>query len=190
MLAWNRLARPPAVVSDVMRLPFPGAVFDAAFASFVLNHITEPVGGLAELARVVRPGGAVLATVYANSSHSASRDIVDETARVHGWVPPAWYVEFKATAAPLLGASAPMGAAAAAAALVDVEVDEEPVDVGLTEPEALVAYRFGQAHFAEWLSSLTPDARVAARAAAVRAISSTMEPYRPTVVFLAARTAP
>ena len=98
MLAWNRLARPPAVVSDVMRLPFPGAVFDAAVASFVLNHLTDPVGGLAELARVVRPGGAVLATVYANSSHSANRDTVDEVARAHGWAPPAWYAELKATA--------------------------------------------------------------------------------------------
>ena len=52
MLAWNRTARPPAVVADVMRLPFPSAVFDVAVASFVLNHLTDPVGGFAELARV------------------------------------------------------------------------------------------------------------------------------------------
>ncbi len=156
----------------------------------MLNHLTDPVGGFAELSRVVRPGGAVLATVYANSSHSASRDTVDEIARAHGWAPPAWYAELEATAAPLLGASTPMSTAAAAAALVDVQVDEEPVDVGLTEPEALVDYRFGQAHFAEWLARLRPDARVQARAAAVRAIDGAMEPYRPCVVFLTARTAP
>jgi ubiquinone/menaquinone biosynthesis C-methylase UbiE len=189
MLAWERPARPPAVVADVMRLPFPSEVFDVAIASFVLNHLIDPVGGLRELARVARPGGAVLATVYANSSHSENRDTVDEIARAHGWVPPKWYKDLKATATPLLGASTPMSAAAAAAALIDIEVDEEPVDVGLTEPQALVDYRFGQAHFAEWLAELSLDDRANVRAAAIRAIESAMEPYRPRVVFLTARIA-
>ena len=190
MLAWSRPARPPAVVADVMRLPFPGAVFDVAVASFVLNHLVDPVAGLAELARVARPGGAVLATVYANSSHSENRDTVDGIARTHGWVPPAWYAELKATATVLLGTSASMGAAAAAAALIDIKVDEEPVDVGITEPEGLVDYRFGQAHFAEWLAEFSLNERAAVRAAAVHAIENAMEPYRPRVVFLTARTAP
>jgi SAM-dependent methyltransferase len=172
-----------------MRLPFPSAIFDVAIASFVLNHLTDPVGGLMELARVTRAGGAVLATVYANSSHSDNRDTVDGIARAHGWAPPKWYQDLKATAAPLLGASTPMTAAALAAALVDIAVDEEPVDVGLTEPHALVDYRFGQAHFAAWLAELSLDERAAVRDAAVRAIESDMEPYRPRVVFVTARTA-
>jgi hypothetical protein len=78
---------------------------------------------------------------------------------------------------------------AATAALVDVEVDEEPVDVGLTDPEALVAYRFGQAHFAQWLVQLSADERVDARTAAVRAIGDGMPAYEPRVVFLTGRTA-
>jgi SAM-dependent methyltransferase len=190
MLAWNRPARPPAVVADVMHLPFPGAVFDVAVASFVLNHLTNPVGGFAELARVARPGGLVLATVYANSSRSDNRDTIDEIARAHGWAAPKWYAELKATATPILGASTRMSAAATEAALVDVEVDEEAVDVGLTEPGALVDYRFGQAHFAEWLAGLSRDERAAVSTAAVHAIEGAMETYRPRVVFLAARTAP
>jgi hypothetical protein len=83
-----------------------------------------------------------------------------------------------------------MSAAAAAAALIDINVDEEPVDVGLTEPQALVDYRFGQAHFAEWLAEFSPEDRAAVRTAAVHAIEDDMEPFRPRVVFLAARNAP
>ncbi len=189
MLAWNRRVRPPAVVSDAMRLPVPRAAFDAAVASFVLNHLTDPVGGLAEIARVVRSGGAVLATVFANSSHDASRDAIDEVARARGWVPPDWYTELKTTTAARVGACGPMTDIAATAALVDVEVDEAPVDVGLTEPEALVAYRFGQAQFTRWLAQLGVDERVDARTAAVRAIGDGMQPYEPRVVFLSGRTA-
>jgi SAM-dependent methyltransferase len=190
MLAWNRPARPPAVVADVTRLPFPSGVFDAAVASFVLNHLTNPAAGFAELTRVSRPGGAVLATVYANTSHSENRDTIDEIARSHGWAPPSWYAELKATATPILGAAAPMSAGAAAAALIDIKVDEQAVDLGLTEPEALVDYRFGQAHFAEWLAGLSLGERTAVRTAAAHAIENTMEPYRPRVVFLTARTSP
>jgi SAM-dependent methyltransferase len=189
MLRWDRGSRPPGVVADVTRLPFPRSTFDVAVASFVLNHLTEPVRALQELARVVRGGGGVLATVFSNRSASPVRDAIDATARNHGWVPPGWYVELKTRAAPILGASAPMSEVAIAAGLVDVETSDDAVDVGLTEPDALVDYRFGQAQFAGWLARLTPEECVAARHAAVQAIADTMEPYRPRVVFLVARTA-
>jgi ubiquinone/menaquinone biosynthesis C-methylase UbiE len=189
MLAWQRTSRPPSVVCDVRYLPFLSGQFDAVVASFVLNHVTDPVAALVAVARTLRPGGAVLAAVYANSSQSANRDTVDEIARVHGWGPPAWYREIKANATPLLGTATSMRSAATDAALIDVQANEEPVDVHVTEPEALVDYRFGQAQFAAWLAGLEPDQRGAARRAAIAAITDTMEPYRPRVVFLAARTA-
>ena len=188
MLMWQRVTRPPAIVCDVKSLPIRAARFDAAIASFVLNHLTDPVIALVELARALRPGGAVLANVYANSSHSANRDNIDAIAGAHGWTPPEWYRHLKSTAAPLLGSCTAMRDAATAAALINVAVDEEPVDVNLTEPEALVDYRFGQAPFAEWLTTLAPGARASIRAAAADAITDTMEPYRPRVVFLTAHT--
>ena len=189
MLAWDRASRSPAAVGDVMRLPFPNARFDAAIASFVLNHLDDPVGGLVEDVRVLRSGGGVLATVYANSSQSANRDTVDDVARAHGWTLPEWYCDLKATAAPRLGEVARMTAAAEAAHLVDIDVAEAAVDVGLTDLGDLVDYRFGQAHFADWVGRLDPDQRRAVRAAAVAAIAEPMEPYCPRVIFLAARSA-
>ena len=46
------------------RLPFPDRVFDAALAQLVVHFMSDPVAGLAEMARVTRRGGAVAACVW------------------------------------------------------------------------------------------------------------------------------
>jgi len=45
-------------------LPFDDGAFDAALAQLVVHFMTEPVRGIAEMARVVRPGGVVAACVW------------------------------------------------------------------------------------------------------------------------------
>ena len=44
---------------DVMALPFEDASFDVVHAHQVLQHLADPVGALAEMRRVTRPGGIV-----------------------------------------------------------------------------------------------------------------------------------
>lgn len=46
-------------VADVQRLPFPDASFDTVCATCVFCSVADPVAGLRELARVVRPDGEV-----------------------------------------------------------------------------------------------------------------------------------
>ena len=46
------------------RLPYPDDLFDHALAQLVVHFMTDPVGGLQEMARVVRPGGIVSACVW------------------------------------------------------------------------------------------------------------------------------
>ena len=46
------------------RLPFADDSFDTALAQLVVHFMTDPVGGLAEMSRVTRPGGAVAACVW------------------------------------------------------------------------------------------------------------------------------
>jgi SAM-dependent methyltransferase len=46
------------------QLPFPDLAFDATLAQLVVHFMTDPVAGLAEMARVTRPNGAVAACVW------------------------------------------------------------------------------------------------------------------------------
>jgi SAM-dependent methyltransferase len=45
--------------ADLMGLPFDDGTFDVVHAHQVLQHLTDPVGALREMARVTRPGGLV-----------------------------------------------------------------------------------------------------------------------------------
>jgi demethylmenaquinone methyltransferase / 2-methoxy-6-polyprenyl-1,4-benzoquinol methylase len=47
------------------QLPFPDASFDALTFSYLLRYVADPGATLAELARVVRPGGVVAALEFA-----------------------------------------------------------------------------------------------------------------------------
>ena len=46
------------------QLPYADGTFDAALAQLVVHFMTDPVGGLREMARVCRPGGVVAACVW------------------------------------------------------------------------------------------------------------------------------
>jgi SAM-dependent methyltransferase len=46
-----------AVVSDARHTPFPDASFDGVFCSNLLEHTPEPLAVIAEIERVLKPGG-------------------------------------------------------------------------------------------------------------------------------------
>jgi SAM-dependent methyltransferase len=56
----RRRGLPQAVVADAHALPFDAEVFDGAWADRTFQHLADPGQALAEMARVVRPGGAVV----------------------------------------------------------------------------------------------------------------------------------
>jgi ubiquinone/menaquinone biosynthesis C-methylase UbiE len=49
------------VLADAQQLPFADNRFDAARVDRTLQHLANPLGAIAEMARVVRPGGAIVA---------------------------------------------------------------------------------------------------------------------------------
>lgn len=55
------------------RLPYAAASFDVSVANFVVNHLPDPRAGLRELARVTRPGGRVVVTIWPSGHNTQSR---------------------------------------------------------------------------------------------------------------------
>jgi len=53
-------ARPEFVAADAMSLPFEDDRFGFATVAFGIRNVADPVAGLREMARVVRPGGRVV----------------------------------------------------------------------------------------------------------------------------------
>jgi SAM-dependent methyltransferase len=71
-----------ARVGDVQNLPFADGEFDVAIAAWMLYHVADLDRGLAELGRVLRPGGRLVAVT---NSVEHFRDIRDP-ARDKVWV--------------------------------------------------------------------------------------------------------
>ncbi|MCG7596804.1 class I SAM-dependent methyltransferase [Mycobacterium sp. PSTR-4-N] len=56
-------ARGEVVKGDALDLPYPAATFDCVIASEILEHVPEDDRAIAELVRVLKPGGALAITV-------------------------------------------------------------------------------------------------------------------------------
>ncbi|MBI5832196.1 MAG: class I SAM-dependent methyltransferase [Armatimonadetes bacterium] len=73
------LANVPQVVecqvADVQLLPYPDASFDAVLANFMLYHVPDRRQGIAEIARVLRPGGLLIAATNGSTHLREIRDL-------------------------------------------------------------------------------------------------------------------
>jgi SAM-dependent methyltransferase len=65
-----------AQVGDVQSLPFEDGSFDTVVAAWMLYHVPDLDRGLAELARVLRPGGALVAVTNSILHLSEFRELI------------------------------------------------------------------------------------------------------------------
>jgi demethylmenaquinone methyltransferase/2-methoxy-6-polyprenyl-1,4-benzoquinol methylase len=56
-----RGARVPLLAADALTLPFPARTFACVTSAFLLRNLEDLAGGLAEMRRVARPGGRIVA---------------------------------------------------------------------------------------------------------------------------------
>jgi len=176
----------PAVVGDAVALPFAGATFGAAVAAFALNHLTNPAAGLREMARVTRPGGAILAATYAADDGHPVKEAVQDALAAHGWTEEPWFTAMGADAVPLLATIERCAEAAAAAGVV---AHVEPVRVPFPELSAvdLVAWRLGMAQHAPFVASLSSTDRGGLVADALARLGDAPPLVRSVIVLAAVR---
>lgn len=70
--------RAGACRGDAVRLPFPDDTFDRIIAAEVLEHIPDDEGAIAELYRVLKPGGTIATTVPAWLAEQVCWKLSDE----------------------------------------------------------------------------------------------------------------
>lgn len=70
----RRIVRGSVVDAELEALPFEPESFDAVVLGEVLEHVRDDVGGLREVARVLKPGGVVAISVPANPAWFSASD--------------------------------------------------------------------------------------------------------------------
>jgi SAM-dependent methyltransferase len=67
-----------AIVGDVQDLPFADGSFDCAVAAWMLYHVPDVERGIGELARVLRPGGRLVAVANGADHWDGLRELVTD----------------------------------------------------------------------------------------------------------------
>lgn len=75
-------------VGDAMALPFADATFDAAVMALVIFFVPDPAKGVAEMVRVVRPGGLVTAYAWDATRGGAPIEVMWSELEAAGLAPP------------------------------------------------------------------------------------------------------
>lgn len=121
-------------VADARNLPFPDGKFDVVFAHFVLHHVPDRAFALAEIARVLRPGGqlfaSTLGTGHLREIYEYAMDFEETDSRQR------WEIPFNLE----------NGAVELARFFEDVRLLEFEDGLRVTEAEPLVAYVLSMTH--------------------------------------------
>jgi len=76
MVELTRARGVDAQVADIQELPFDAASFDCVAANWVLHHVPDLDRGIRELARVLRPGGRLVAATLGDGNMQELWDLV------------------------------------------------------------------------------------------------------------------
>jgi ubiquinone/menaquinone biosynthesis C-methylase UbiE len=186
MLAFDRPRRPPAVVADATRLPFPDDAFGGVVAAYCYNHLEDPVAGLREARRITTAGGPVLASAYALDDTHPVKAAAEEALTEVGWSAPQFYGALKTDAVPKLATVARADAAARSAGLHAIAVEARHVAFPDLTVDDLIEWRLGMAHIAWFVAALAPDARAGVVARTRELLGADVPPLVRSVIQIAA----
>src|ERR687897_2844679 len=75
---------PSFLVGDVASMPFPEGSFDLVVSTFSMHHWADPAAGLAEIDRVLRPGGRAFVWDFRPGAVPLHGCLPDPVEQVHG----------------------------------------------------------------------------------------------------------
>lgn len=75
-------------VADAEHLAFPDAEFDAVISNLLIPHLPQPEAGVAEMVRVLKPGGLLVASMWDLPSRSRLTGVMVEAVMEVGAPPP------------------------------------------------------------------------------------------------------
>lgn len=124
----DRIELVEARTADTLDLPFDDGAFDVVVANHMLYHLPDIPRGVTGLARVLDPGGALLAAT--NGAHHVDA-VADLSRQVFGWSSSDWVAQ-------RFGKE--NGAALLSTAFGSVEWHEHPSTMLVTDPSDVEAY--------------------------------------------------
>lgn len=172
-----------AVCADAALLPFGDGSFDLVLAGFCLGHLPDPGRALAEIRRVgTRLAGSAFAPGWSHPAKAA----VDEVMTGFGFEIPVWYRRVKDESEPRVNDPAALAELAREAGFTEVSVRQVEVESGLSSAAEVVEWRFGMAHLAPFVGTLSADVVARARSRAEAAVVGTGPVVIPMLVLSAA----
>jgi SAM-dependent methyltransferase len=157
-----------AVAGHALALPLRSRAVAGVVATFSLTHVVDCPAAFREVARVVEPGGPVVAAAHAGGPEHPCKAVVEEVLGTFGWSPPRWYGVLRRAR----GAEGELlRSAAVVAGLVGVVRADIEVDTGVSDPAQMLAWRLAMAHTAPFVAALAPERRAALVRRAVAALA-------------------
>jgi SAM-dependent methyltransferase len=172
----------PTICANICSIPVPDDTYDVAIAAYVINHLDAPTDALAELGRVTKAGGSVVATTFGADDHPI-KPAVDEVLMRHGFVYPDWYAKLKQAWMPRIATAPALTEVGRKGGLRDVTVHHVDVDLSEFPAEAAAAYRLGLSYIAPFLQGLDADVRRLVEAEAVAVVRTLPPLWLPMLVL-------
>jgi SAM-dependent methyltransferase len=187
MLQAERQARPPAANADALRLPFRDEVFDVAVGAFVISHVPDPAAALREVARTVHRHGILLTVGFDGRWEFSAKATIEDVMAGFGLRRPEWYDTFKREIEPLTAFPDRLETVARTAGLLEVEIHEHAVDVGVRTADEIIAWRLGFPMYAMFMVSLDDETRIEVLDALRAALGPDPDPLVPELLVLVGR---
>jgi SAM-dependent methyltransferase len=185
MLQHNRGDRPPGTLGDARMLPIRDRGLDVVIAAFCLNHLDDPVLGVREINRVLRPGGYLLASTYAADDNHPVKQVVEQALAEQGWRKPQLYGDVRRAMASW-GTTTLARLAIEAGGMEPTRVERASARFPEMTPKLMIEWRLGLAQSYQFFVGLTATQREQVMERCRELLGSSPEPVVRRVIFVTA----